>query len=333
MDLIRRKKVLFPISSLVCNFKMRNFIFLILISFLYSQELKISFVDMERILKEYEGIKESKEELNKLVKEWEEELLNKKRVIDSLKNLYEKERPSLSDEAKIKREREIKVKEEEYKRFLEEIWGKDGKLKEMTKKFVEPHVAKVQKTIEKIAKDMGYDLVIDISKDVILYSSQKVDITDLVLEELNREYKGVARPGVLRKLKVAVFPFYEKSEAIRAGGFGKILRSAIRSGLSKYPLLEIKGEGEIISVMERRGIDETKIDISNVKQMILELVLDYAVFGKIEMEGREIKIYADLIDSQGNIIGSYQDSSPDEQNPLLEAGNRIAQKIIERLKR
>ncbi len=312
---------------------MRNFIFLILLSFLYSQELKISFVDMERILKEYEGIKESKEELNRLVKEWEEGLLNKKKVIDSLKNLYEKEKPSLSDEAKIKREREIKTKEEEYKRFLEEIWGKDGKLKETTKRLVEPHVAKVQKTIEKIAKDMGYDLVIDISKDVILYSSQKVDITDLVLEELNKEYKGVTGPSVLRKLKVGVFPFYEKSEIIRTGRFGEVLRSAIRSGLARYGLLEIKAEGEIISAVQRRGIDETKIDISHVKQMILELVLDYAVFGKIEMEGREIKIYADLIDSQGNIIESYQEASPDEQNPLIEAGNRIAQRIIERLKK
>lgn len=312
---------------------MKKLIFLILISFLYSQELKVSFVDMERILKEYEGIKESKEELDKLVKEWENQLLNKKKIIDSLKNLYEKERPSLSDEAKIKREREIKIKEEEYKRFLEEIWGKDGKLKEATKRLIEPHVAKVQKTIEKIAKDMGYDLVIDISKDVILYSSQKVDITDLVLEELNKEYKGITGSGVLRKLKVGVFPFYEKSEAIRAGGFGKILRDAIRNGLSKYGALEIKGEGEIISVMQRRGIDETKIEISHVKQMILELVLDYAVFGKIEMEGREIKIYADLIDSQGNIIESYTDSSPDEETPLKEAGYRIAQKIIERLKK
>ena len=313
---------------------MKKFLFLIfLFSFLNSQEIKISFIDMERILKEYEGVKEAQEEVNKLVRDWEDELLKKKKEIDSLRNLYEKERPSLSEEAKIKREREIKVKEEEYKKFLEEVWGKDGKLKEATKRILEPHVSKVQKTIEKIAKDMGYDLVIDISKDVILYSSQKVDITDLVLEELNREYKGIAVGGVLRKIKISVFPFLEKSEELRASGFGKIFLSSLKSGLSKYRGFELTPDVMILSAMQRRNIDETRIEISHVKQMILELVVDYAVFGKLEAEGGEIKIYADLIDSRGNIIESYTDSSQNEENPLKEAAYRIAQKIIEKLKK
>ena len=313
---------------------MKKLLFLIfLFSFLNSQEIKISFIDMERILKEYEGVKEAQEEVNKLVRDWEDELLKKKKEIDSLRNLYEKERPSLSEEAKIKREREIKVKEEEYKKFLEEVWGKDGKLKEATKRILEPHVSKVQKTIEKIAKDMGYDLVIDISKDVILYSSQKVDITDLVLEELNREYKGIAVGGVLRKIKISVFPFLEKSEELRASGFGKIFLSSLKSGLSKYRGFELTPDVMILSAMQRRNIDETRIEISHVKQMILELVVDYAVFGKLEAEGGEIKIYADLIDSRGNIIESYTDSSQNEENPLKEAAYRIAQKIIEKLKK
>jgi outer membrane protein len=313
---------------------MKKFLFLIfLFSLLNSQEIKISFIDMERILKEYEGVKEAQEEVNKLVKGWEDELLKKKKEIDSLRNLYEKERPSLSEEARIKREREIKIKEEEYKKFLEEVWGKNGKLKEATKRILEPHVSKIQKTIEKIAKDMGYDLVIDISKDVILYSSQKVDITDLVLEELNREYKGTIGGGVLRKIKVGVFPFLEKSEALRASGLGKIFLSSLKSGLSKYTRLELIPDVMILSAMQRRNIDETRIEISHVKQMILELVADYAVFGRLEMEGGEIKIYADLIDSYGNIIESYTDSSQNEENPLKEAAYRIAQRIIERLKK
>jgi hypothetical protein len=85
--------------------------------------------------------------------------------------------------------------------------------------------------------------------------------------------------------------------------------------------------------MQRRNINETRIEISHVKQMILELVADYAVFGRLEMEGGEIKIYADLIDSYGNIIESYTDSSQNEENPLKEAAYRIAQRIIERLKK
>lgn len=306
---------------------------ILLFSFSFSQDLKISFIDMERILKEYEGVKEARSELDRIVKEWEDELLKKKKEIDSLKNLYEKEKPSLSEKAKFERERKIKEKEDEYRRFLEEVWGKDGKLKETTRKLIEPHVAKIQKTIEKIAKDMGYDLVIDISKDVVLYSSQKVDITDLVLEELNREYKGITTPGVLRKIKICVFPFYERDEALKATRLGEIFRSALRSGLSKYGRFELISEGEILSSMERKGIDESRITVEHVKQMILEFVADYAVFGRLKMDGREIKIYADLLDANGSVIESYMDSSPDEENPLREAASRIAQKIIEKLKK
>lgn len=314
---------------------MKKLLFLIFIpSFLaFSEELKISFINMERVLKEYAGVNEAKTELDRMVKEWEDELILKKREIDSLKNLYEKEKPSLSEEAKIERERQIKEKEEDYRRFLEEVWGRNGKLKETTKKLIEPHVAKIQKTVKKIAEDMGYDLVIDISKDVVLYSSQKVDITDLVIEDLNREYKGITTPGVLRKIKVCIFPFYEKSEALRAARWGEIFRSALRSAVSKYGRLELISEGEIFASMDRRGIDESKITVDDVKQMVLEFVADYAVFGRLEMEGKEIKIYADLLDSQGNVIESYVDKSPDEENPLRKVGYKIAQMIIDKLKK
>ncbi len=314
---------------------MKKFLFFILIPLftLFPEELKISFIDMERVLKEYAGVSEAKAELDRMVKEWEDELIIKKKETDSLKVLYEKEKPSLSEEAKLERERQIKEKEEDYRRFLEEIWGKNGKLKETTKKLIEPHVAKIQKTVEKTAKDMGYDLVIDISKDVVMYSSQKVDITDLVIEELNREYQGITTPGVLRKLKVCVLPFYEKSEAMRTAQWGEIFRGALRSAISKYGRLELISEGEIFASMDRRGIDESKITVDDVKQIILEFVADYAVFGRLEMEGKEIRIYADLLDSKGNVIESYTDSSPDEENPLKEAGYRIAQQIIEKLKK
>ena len=49
-----------------------------------------------------------------------------------------------------------------------------------------PVIEKIQQVIDKIAADNGYDVIIDIASSGLLYYNEKLDITDVILDELQK---------------------------------------------------------------------------------------------------------------------------------------------------
>jgi len=147
-------------------------------SFAYSKELKIGYVDIRRAFYEYERTKTLEDELMEMT-------TDRQNIRDTLV----KELTQLNDEAELlKGEAKAKKQKEVDEKFLElQAFDKDLRKRILNKKndMFREVIDEVQRVATDIGEIGGYDFVID-SRN-IMYANEKYDLTDKVIEQLNRQ--------------------------------------------------------------------------------------------------------------------------------------------------
>ncbi len=146
----------------------------------YTGELKIGYVDFEKIFKSYEKTKDLNEKLQK--KKYDKELEGQKMIeeINKIKNQMQ----ILNGEAKEKKQKELKEKIRNFKDFTEDT--KDALLKERDRIF-KNLTKEIVEAIEDIGKKENYTFIMD--SQVFLYKDSSYDLTDKVIKVLNEKYK------------------------------------------------------------------------------------------------------------------------------------------------
>lgn len=248
---------------------------------------KIGFVNMEKVLNEYLDLRDARRELNKIVQEHTQKLDSLKRVIDSLKVDYERKRIIMTDEQKIISEREIRSLEKRYNEMWEKIWGKNGEVKRKTQEIIEPLLVRVRETVSKISNDLGYSLILDSSKDGVLFIRETDDLTDLVLQELNKTYVRIPETPPGLKKRIAVFPLREKNQEAIVREFGTKVANYLILGLRNSPKIEPLPLGEIRAQMNRENITTQTITEEVARKMAGTLRADVYVYGSCEVIGEE----------------------------------------------
>jgi len=143
----------------------------------FAKEVKIGYVDMRKIFFEYKKTKEFNAELEKEDEKVKKEIEDKTQDIRKLRD----EIDLLSERAKEQRQPELREKI----RALEEF--RRGKVDELLKKkeaMFQEIRENVMKVSSEFAKKNGYDIIFD--EAMFVYSSNKYDVTDPILKQLNR---------------------------------------------------------------------------------------------------------------------------------------------------
>jgi outer membrane protein len=153
-----------------------------------SAQLKIGYINSDVILVKYEGAKEAADKLNKEVAKWEQEASKRQNDLKALKDKIDKQSLLLSAERKKELEDSLQQKYAQYQQFLQEKFGQKGEAYNKNEELSKPVVEKVNKIIEKIAKEENYDFIFDARAGGLVYANaQKYDLTDRVLMLLNKE--------------------------------------------------------------------------------------------------------------------------------------------------
>lgn len=157
---------------------------LVLLTASFAANIKIGYIDGERIRKEYKAFEVAQKKLSSYTAELEKEVteLGKKKL-DIEKQLKEK-KLLLSDEKRKELEQKLKDTVAELRRVQQSYFGQDGKMYQKNKELLEPITADVKKAIEKVSKSGNYLMVFD-SEDGMVYGNPSLDITDKVLKVLN----------------------------------------------------------------------------------------------------------------------------------------------------
>ena len=147
-------------------------------------ELKIGYIQSERIRTEYEEFTEAESQLQmeyqKVQVEYEKMLLQ----LDSLNKDYEVKRLMALDKGESIKQ-EIEQTEKQIQTYQAEKVGPQGELMRKQAQMEYDILGKVKKAVDKVAINGGYDYIIDASVG-LLYYKPKYDLTDDVLHELRK---------------------------------------------------------------------------------------------------------------------------------------------------
>jgi outer membrane protein len=155
--------------------------------FLTAADLKIGFINVEEIFKNFSGTKDAQEKFDKEVQKWEQDATNKQKEIKDLKEQLDKQSLLLSSERKAELEAKLKQKMVDYQEFLQTKFGQKGEVLSKNEELTKPIVEKIQKIIDKIAKDENYDYIMDARAGGVIYGKPAFDLTQRVLGILNKE--------------------------------------------------------------------------------------------------------------------------------------------------
>jgi outer membrane protein len=155
------------------------------VSFAIAQQVKIAYVNTDRILA---GSNEAAEiariyDLDRAG--WMNQIKTLNEDIKQMERSYEIDKLTKNEAAKRDAQAKIDAKKTEAGQKLEEYFGDNGRAEQRYKELIEPLTKKINDVIKKISENERYSLVLDVSMGSVLYAAPSMDITDQVLAELN----------------------------------------------------------------------------------------------------------------------------------------------------
>jgi outer membrane protein len=148
---------------------------------------KTVYVDIGRLMQEYQGMKDARAEFEKksaqwqanadtLVAEWQKDLKS-----------YEKERAGMSKKEKELKEELLRNKQQQINQYHDAIQMKS---KDEEQKLSQTAINRINEYVEAYGKQKGYMYVLGANgSGNIVYADKSRDITDIILKGLQEEYE------------------------------------------------------------------------------------------------------------------------------------------------
>ena len=155
--------------------------------FFAQAEMKIGFINSEEIFRGYSGTKDAQDKFDKEVKKWEQDATDRQKEIKDLKDQLDKQSLLLSAERRAEIETKLKTKMTEYQDFLQTKFGQKGEALTKNEELTKPIIEKINKIIDKIAKEENYDYIMDARTGGVIFAKPAYDLTKRVLAILNKE--------------------------------------------------------------------------------------------------------------------------------------------------
>jgi outer membrane protein len=147
------------------------------------QVIKLGYVDVGRVFNSYMKTKTATKDLDEAYNRGLKGIDARKSEIEDLQNELRTKENILSQERKDALSATINEKLAELREFAKEADDKlQGSMDQRTRAIIQ----EVRKIVEQIATADGYSVVFD--KTVVLYVAPAFDLTQRVLDELNRSY-------------------------------------------------------------------------------------------------------------------------------------------------
>ncbi|MFQ6092002.1 MAG: OmpH family outer membrane protein [bacterium] len=150
-------------------------------------DLKIGYIDSQRIFRSYKGTADAQAKLDREVAEWEKKAEAMKKEVEDLQKELDAQSLLLSEEKKREKEQTLQAKYAEYQQFVTSIWGPQGEAIRSNEELTKPIIEKIDAILKKIGEEENYTFIFDAVGGGLVYAKPTFDLTDQVIEELNKE--------------------------------------------------------------------------------------------------------------------------------------------------
>lgn len=156
-----------------------------------AQGLKIGVLDFKQVTERSTAIQA-------MVKSAESPLAAKKSSIDSKTSDYKERKDKLDSRRSVLSEDQIKAEEQALDKIKTDIQDMQYEVNKqydrMDQEVMQPAVERIMAIVQEIAKREGYDLVVP--SEVALYKTDKIDLTPLVIQALDKEGAKPSSPAM-----------------------------------------------------------------------------------------------------------------------------------------
>lgn len=261
-------------------------------------EVKIGYIDSGKIFQEYKGMETIRKQFNQEQAEWQRTAEEMLRELEDLKAELESQRLMLSAEALQKKEEAVKNKQREYEEFIQRIWGPEGTAAQKNVELTSPIVDKINSVLEEIAKEDEFTMIFDIAEGSVVYAMDGLDLTDVVLEELNKEFVPVVE---VEETKIAIFKFTENTLA-EEGNYGQRVYDLVYHLVDQSPKFEAIPKDRVETQLSEMGLEREK-SIPDERAVEITKNVDAKVFltGEVNRTLVQIEVTARLVDAESGM--------------------------------
>ncbi len=149
--------------------------------------LKIGYVRSDEIMKRYQEYRDAENSLRTQNRQWLSDVEKMEEDIQRMVSEREQLGLILSEERRKKLDDDIADARKDLQKFKNDTWYDDNsEYIKRRKELMEPVDARVNEAIWKVAEEKGLDMIFDTVAGNIVFVKPELDITDLVIEELER---------------------------------------------------------------------------------------------------------------------------------------------------
>ena len=146
---------------------------------------KIGTVDFQRIIDLSDAGKAAQEKLNKQAKEMEADLKSKGAAIEEGQKQFEREALVMNKEMKDAKEREMRIKINDFKQLQQRY---TGVARELQFRLVGQIRNDVDKLVKELGQQEGFLLILERKEAGVIYMPSTIDITDKVIKQYNLQW-------------------------------------------------------------------------------------------------------------------------------------------------
>ncbi len=155
-------------------------------------EVRLGYIDSARIFGDYKAAQEAQARFDRQVQGWRDDAAEREKTINQLRAEVRDQSPILSSLKRQEKEDALQKAISDYERFVQEIWGPQGRAATENENATRDVVQQIRTAVEKVAAARNLTLVLDSADGGIVYADKGFDITQDVLEELNKSAPGAA---------------------------------------------------------------------------------------------------------------------------------------------
>lgn len=148
------------------------------------QELKIGYLDMERLRQSYQGFRDAEEAFQKQVTAMQEQVQSRQQEVEMLRQQYEARKTMLTAARRQQDEQNILQKEQELMQFAQ---SQQMQLAQQEVELTRPLQESIFNVVQTLAKAENYTYVFDAGSLIYVDPLRARDLTGQVLEELQKE--------------------------------------------------------------------------------------------------------------------------------------------------
>ena len=150
-------------------------------------EVKVAVIDLQAVVRKSDAGQKALKELQAKFEALKKKLQAKEEEIRKFKEDLEKKAPLLSPDVRQEKERQYQKMLREYQAEREDA---QFEMKQAEEKALQPIMKDLEKVVKDMAKKEGYDLILEKRMPGIYWTSERIEITDHVVELYNQYHRS-----------------------------------------------------------------------------------------------------------------------------------------------